>query len=269
MKNIAFIVNPVAGTKTKNRVSKLIRELLDMEHFSPTVVTIEYTGHATQLAQQFAAQGYYAVAAVGNDETVSEVASGLRNTDTALAIVPNEECNNIAKHLDISTRTNRAIEMLNSSEAIKVDYCLVNDTPYFGALTIGYGQTEDTSTSHYQLKAKGIDIDIMANKLCFANASQGFQGTHKISMQDGWIDILLHHKAATKSIIEPELQVSQTPLDNSDSMYISILRTKEILLWRESDTTPIYIDGTKTSMPQELHIKLIEDGLKVLVKKRF
>ena len=54
MKNIAFIVNPVSGTKTKNRITKLIRELLNKELFSPTVVTTEYAGHAKQLAQQFA-----------------------------------------------------------------------------------------------------------------------------------------------------------------------------------------------------------------------
>ena len=71
MKNIAFIVNPISGTKAKNRVTKLIRELLDPQLFSPTVVVTEYAGHATQLAQQFALEGYYAVIAVGGDGTAS------------------------------------------------------------------------------------------------------------------------------------------------------------------------------------------------------
>ena len=56
MKNIAFIVNPIAGPKTKNRITKLIRDILDSQQFSPTVVVTEYAGHATQLAQQFAMQ---------------------------------------------------------------------------------------------------------------------------------------------------------------------------------------------------------------------
>ena len=89
MKNIAFIVNPISGTKAKNRVAKLIRELLDAEQFSPTVVVTEYAGHATQLAQQFALEGYYAVVAVGGDGTVNEVANGLIGTNTALGIIPN------------------------------------------------------------------------------------------------------------------------------------------------------------------------------------
>ena len=63
MRNIAFIVNPISGTKAKSRVAKLIRELLDTQQFAPTVVVTEYAGHATQLAQQFAMQDYYAVVA--------------------------------------------------------------------------------------------------------------------------------------------------------------------------------------------------------------
>ena len=103
MKNIAFIVNPISGTKTKNRLAKLIRELLDPQQFAPTVVVTEYAGHATQLAQQFAMQDYYAVIAVGGDGTVNEVASGLIGTNTALGIIPNGSGNGFARHLDIST----------------------------------------------------------------------------------------------------------------------------------------------------------------------
>ena len=138
MKNIAFIVNPISGTKTKNRLAKLIRELLDPVQFSPTVVVTEYAGHATQLAQQFAAQDYYAVVAVGGDGTVNEVASGLIGTNTALGIIPNGSGNGFARHLDISTRMNRAIEMLNSSEVISVDYGMVNDIPFFSTFGVGF-----------------------------------------------------------------------------------------------------------------------------------
>ena len=138
MKNIAFIVNPISGTKAKNRVGKLIRELLDLQQFSPTVVVTEYAGHATQLAQHFALEGYYAVVAVGGDGTVNEVASGLIGSNTALGILPNGSGNGFARHLDISTRMNRAIEMLNSSEVINVDYGMVNNQPFFSTCGVGF-----------------------------------------------------------------------------------------------------------------------------------
>jgi hypothetical protein len=31
----------------------------------------------------------------------------------------------------------------------------------------------------------------------------------------------------------------------------------------------MHIDGTPVMMPAELHVKIVEEGLKVLVKKRF
>ena len=138
MKKIAFIVNPVSGPKTKNRITKLIRELLNKELFSPTVVVTEYAGHATQLAQQFALEGYYAVIAVGGDGTINEVGKGLCGTNTALGIIPNGSGNGFARHLEISTRMNRAVEMLNNSEVISVDYCTVNDIPFFSTFGVGF-----------------------------------------------------------------------------------------------------------------------------------
>ena len=217
MKNIAFIVNPISGTKAKNRVGKLIRELLDPTQFAPTVVVTEYAGHATQLAEQFAKQDYYAVVAVGGDGTVNEVASGLIGSKTALGIVPNGSGNGFARHLDISTRMNRAIEMLNSSEAIRVDYGMVNEKPFFSTCGVGFDAVvaeKFSETSRglkgyvetifkdlfqykpetYELKGEGVDMTTTAFLVNFANAGQwGYDAyiAPKASVQDGWLDVAI------------------------------------------------------------------------------
>ena len=217
MKNIAFIVNPVSGTKTKNRITKLIRELLNKELFSPTVVTTEYAGHATQLAQQFALEGYYAVIAVGGDGTINEVGKGLCGTNTALGIIPNGSGNGFARHLEISTRMNRAVEMLNNSEVISVDYCTVNDIPFFSTFGVGFDAlvAQDFSNTsrglkgyiesilkdifqykpeQYHLQGEGIDLTTSAFLINFANASQwGYDAciAPKASLQDGWMDVAI------------------------------------------------------------------------------
>lgn len=293
MKNIAFIVNPISGFKTKNRISKLIRELLDKERFSPTVVVTEYAGHATQLAQQFALEGYYAVIAVGGDGTVNEVASGLCGTDTALGIVPNGSGNGFARHLDISTRMNRAVEMLNCSEVIKVDYCTVNDYPFFSTFGVGFDAVvaqDFSSTSRglkgyiesilkdifqyrpeqYHLRGEGIDLTTSAFLINFANASQwGYDAciAPKASIQDGWMDIAIVSEFPL--IKAPGLAWQLFTKSIDENHYMHTIRAKEIMLVRENESSPVHIDGTPTQMAKELHIKLVEDGLKVLVKKRF
>lgn len=293
MKNIAFIVNPIAGIKTKNRVSKLIRELLDTEQYSPSIVVTEYAGHATQLAHQFALEGYYAVIAVGGDGTVNEVASGLRDTNTALGVVPNGSGNGFARHLDISTRMNRAVEMLNYSEVIKVDYCTVNDYPFFSTFGVGFDAVvaqDFSSTSRglkgyiesilkdifqykpeqYHLRGEGIDLTTSAFLINFANASQwGYDAciAPKASIQDGWMDIAIVSEFPL--IKAPGLAWQLFTKSIDENHYMHTIRAKEIMLVRENESSPIHIDGTPTQMAKDLHIKIVEEGLKVLVKKRF
>ncbi|MBQ5625645.1 MAG: YegS/Rv2252/BmrU family lipid kinase [Paludibacteraceae bacterium] len=292
MKNIAFIVNPISGTKAKNRVGKLIRELLDLQQFAPTVVVTEYAGHATQLAQQFAMQEYYAVVAVGGDGTVNEVASGLIGSNTALGIIPNGSGNGFARHLDISTRMNRAIEMLNSSEVINVDYGMVNDKPFFSTCGVGFDAVvaEKFSDSErglkgyvqtifkdlfqykpesYHLKGQDIDMTTTAFLVNFANASQwGYDAyiAPKASIQDGWLDVAVVSEFPMVAAAGLALSLFTKNID--EKLHMNTLRTKELTLTRESEGVA-HIDGTPITMPAELHVRIVEDGLKVLVKKRF
>ena len=293
MKNIAFIVNPVSGTKTKNRITKLIRELLNKELFSPTVVTTEYAGHATQLAQQFALEGYYAVIAVGGDGTINEVGKGLCGTNTALGIIPNGSGNGFARHLEISTRMNRAVEMLNNSEVISVDYCTVNDIPFFSTFGVGFDAlvAQDFSNTsrglkgyiesilkdifqykpeQYHLQGEGIDLTTSAFLINFANASQwGYDAciAPKASLQDGWMDVAIVSEFPL--IKAPELAWQLFTKSIDENHYMHTIRAKEIMLERKNESSPVHIDGTPTQMAKDLHIKIVEDGLKVLVKKRF
>lgn len=292
MKNIAFIVNPVSGTKAKNRVAKLIRELLDPQLFAPTVVVTEYAGHATQLAQQFAMQDYYAVVAVGGDGTVNEVATGLIGTNTALGIIPNGSGNGFARHLEISTRMNRAIEMLNSSEVINVDYGMVNNIPFFSTCGVGFDAVvaQDFSDSSrgfkgylqsifkdlfqykpetYHITGNGIDQTTTAFLVNFANAGQwGYDAyiAPKASVQDGWLDVAIVSEFPMVAAAGLALSLFTKNID--EKLYMTTIRTKELTLTRNSDG-PMHIDGTPMTMPAELHVKIVEDGLKVLVKKRF
>lgn len=293
MKNIAFIVNPISGTKAKNRVTKLIRDLLDPQLFSPTVVVTEYAGHATQLAQQFALEGYYAVIAVGGDGTVNEVANGLVGTNTALGIVPNGSGNGFARHLDISTRMNRAIEMLNSSEVISVDYGMVNDKRFFSTCGVGFdalvavqfneGKSRGLKTyvqntlqslfnykpETYHIFGEDIDVTTEAFLITFANAGQwGYDAyiAPKASVQDGLMDIAIVNKFPLSAA--PKLALNLFTHNIDENFYMNTVRSKAITLVREN-AGAIHIDGDPFEMPAELNIKIVADGLKVLVKKRF
>ena len=69
MKNIAFIINPISGSRetqnAKKRLPKLIMQTLDSTQWLPNIAFTEYAGHATELAHQYARMGFDAVVAVG------------------------------------------------------------------------------------------------------------------------------------------------------------------------------------------------------------
>ena len=214
-------------------------------------------------------------------------------TNTALGIVPNGSGNGFARHLDISTRMNRAIEMLNSSEVISVDYGMVNDKKFFSTCGVGFdalvavqfneGKSRGLKTyvqntlqslfnykpETYHIFGEDIDVTTEAFLITFANAGQwGYDAyiAPKASVQDGLMDIAIVNKFPLSAA--PKLALNLFTHNIDENFYMNTVRSKSITLVREN-AGAIHIDGDPFEMPAELHIKIVADGLKVLVKKRF
>ncbi len=294
MKNIAFIINPISGTQNKRKLPKLIEQTLDKEQWLANIEFTERAGHARELASQYAKMGFHAVVAVGGDGTVNEVACGLRDTDTAMGIIPMGSGNGFARHLNIPMRSAGAIEMLNHSEVIEADYGLANDRVFVTTCGTGFDalvayqfatagsrgfQTyvkkimQDVLTykpETYRITdGKDIDIEHKAFLLTFANANQwgnkAYIAPHA-SIQDGKMDICMLSSSAILGA--PALAVSLFTKTIDKSMFMDTLQARDITLYRESES-PFHIDGDPVSMPRQIRIRMVENGLKVLVAKRF
>ena len=297
MKNIAFIINPISGSKetqnTKRKLPKLIMQTLDMEQWLPNIVFTEYAGHATDLAHQYARMGFDAVVAVGGDGTVNEVARGLRDTNTALGILPMGSGNGFARHLNIPIRPQKAIEMINHSEPINVDYGLANGRLFVSTCGTGFDAVvadqfagskkrgfttylrsimKDIFSYHsqtYHIVGDGIDVTHKAFLITFANANQwGYEAiiAPKASVQDGQMDIMLMSSNAILGGASLALRLFAGNID--DSYFMNTIRAKEVTLERE-EVAPFHIDGDPVEMDKDIHIKIVADGLRVLVEKRF
>ena len=293
MKNIAFIINPISGTQNKKKLPKQIQQLLDQKQWLPNIVFTERAGHATELAQQFARMGFDAVAAVGGDGTVNEVARGLRDSETAMGILPMGSGNGFARHIGIPVQTSRAIEMLNRCEPIRADYGLANDRLFVSTCGTGFdalianqfaGSTKRGFKTYfenivkdaltykaqtYHLVGEGIDVTHKAFLITFANASQwGYEAyiAPKASIQDGKMDICIMSSSALLGAPGLALRLFTKSIDNS--LFMDTIRTREITLERE-EAAPFHIDGDPVEMPKDIHIRIVPDGLKVLAEKRF
>jgi diacylglycerol kinase (ATP) len=136
---VLFIVNPKSGsTSGRVDVPALLEMGLDKNKIAYTLVETQYPGHATELARQAVAAGIRVVCAVGGDGTVNEVARGLVNSDTALAILPRGSGNGLARHLNIPMNLSHAIGIINGGHRSRIDSCLINDRPFFCTAGIGF-----------------------------------------------------------------------------------------------------------------------------------
>lgn len=302
MKNIAFIINPISGSKetqnAKKKLPKLIMQELDQEQWLPNISFTEYAGHATELAYQYARMGFDAVIAVGGDGTVNEVARGLvkggsGERKTALGIIPMGSGNGFARHLNIPIKPQKAIEMINHSEPISVDYGLANGKLFVSTCGTGFdalvadnfaGSNKRGFMTYlqsvlkeafayqpqtYHIVGDGLDVTHKAFLITFANANQwGYEAliAPKASVQDGKMDIMFMSSHAILGSASLALRLFAGSID--DSHFMDTIRAKEITLERES-AAPFHIDGDPVEIEKDIHIRIVADGLRVLVEKRF
>lgn len=293
MKNIAFIINPISGGVNKRKLPKQIEKELDHSRWLENIVFTEYAGHATELARQFATMGFDAVVAVGGDGTVNEVVCGVRDTKTALGVIPTGSGNGFARHIGMSLRISRAIEQINHGEAIKADYGLVNGHPFVCTCGIGfdaliadrfanagargmktYMQSILRDLFSYQpetyiIKGDDVELNPQAFLVTFANANQWGNDAFiapKASIQDGKMDIAVLSKFPL--IAAPSLAFNLFTKRIDTDKFMNTIQTKQVTVIREKEG-PMHVDGEPIQMPRELTIQIVEDGLRVLVEKRF
>jgi YegS/Rv2252/BmrU family lipid kinase len=142
-----LITNPRSGRGGID-LSQVLPVLRD-QGWDVTVRHKEHGGHATELAQEAARDGYDLVIAAGGDGTLSEVVDGLVGTNVAVGVLPGGTVNLWARELGLSMRLRRAALQLAGSERRRVD--------------VGHLRINGRHGRHFFLMAGiGIDGSVMA-----------------------------------------------------------------------------------------------------------
>jgi len=292
-KHIAFVINPISGTSSKNSIPDLIHKELNHHIFEPEIVYTTHRGHGRELSKSFVDAGFDSVVAVGGDGTVNEIARGLIHSNTSLGIIPAGSGNGLARHLAIPVNTKHAIHLLNHSEPIKIDYGIVNEQPFFCTCGTGFDAYVSTEfaksqnrgvmtyiekmitgyfnykSQNYHLVGDGIDLKDKAFVITFANASQWGNNAYiapQASVQDGMLDISIMSSFPIIAIPTLALQLFTKTIDKD--LFMTTLRSNGITLYRD-EPGPFHFDGEPYEEGREVKIKVVPDGLNVLVKKRF
>jgi diacylglycerol kinase (ATP) len=135
---VAIVINPISGVGKQKIVERIALKVLDTTRIQYEIMYTSHAGHLTQLCKEFAAQNYAIVCAVGGDGTMHEAANGLINTNTALCIVPTGSGNGLARHLNISLNTKKALKKINNYTVKQIDCIKINDTYFVNVAGIGF-----------------------------------------------------------------------------------------------------------------------------------
>ena len=284
-----FVYNPISGSHRLIPVMPIIERFVNTDLYDFSIVSTKYRGHATEIAQEYAAKQYDAVIAVGGDGTVNEVGRGLIGTGTALGIIPCGSGNGLARHLGISLDPFKAVKWLDKSIFTDIDYGMIEDHPFF--CTCGVGFDAKVTDAFSKAGTRGLitymesilkEIATYHNetyKLSFDNSSETFKAffitcanadqwgnnafiAPSASLQDGMLDVIAAHPFSVVDAPLIAFQLFNKLIEKNPN--VSVRKCQELTITRQSEG-PAHYDGEPILLGKEIHIKLIKGGLKVLI----
>lgn len=292
MATILFILNPISGTVSKSNIRDLIDRYVDKTRFDCSVCYTEYAGHATEMAHRAAEKGVDVVVAVGGDGTVNEVARGLVNTKSALAIIPCGSGNGLARHLMLPLDVKQAISVINELEIHCLDYGVIDNHPFLCTCGIGFdafiaerfagagkrgmmtylekifkdGLTYEAETYEYSID-DGEPVEKKAWLISCANASQYGNDAYiapNASMKDGLLDIVVMDPVGVQNAVSVNMEMINKTLDKNSN--IQTFKGKSLVIKRKSEGY-VHYDGEPAMAPAEVKIHLVERGINIVVNR--
>ncbi len=255
-----FVMNPISGSIKKSGIAKLIDAYIDKEKYDYKIMYTERAGHATEIARNASDEGYDVVVAVGGDGTINEVGSGLLHSDTIMALLPCGSGNGLARHLSIPVNIKKSIDIINACNVHDLDYCMVNDHPYF--CTCGMGFDAFISQKFAEGKQRGplkyVESVLLeglryhpevytiedesgthrysAYLVSCANASQYGNNAYiapQASMSDGLLDVIVIEPFGFLDAAHVGFDLMNKTLNKSNK--VKTFKTKKVLIHRQHE----------------------------------
>lgn len=287
-----FIVNPISGGFHAIPIRTVLEHEMDSTLYDWSIVETQYAGHAEILAREYAEKGYDAVFAVGGDGTVNEIGRAIAGTDTALGIIPCGSGNGLARHLGISTNPIKAVRKLSKVRIETIDYGIIEDHPFFCTCGIGFDAQVSYKfassksrglltyietvikegikykTEGYSLEVDGKNVEAQAYIITCANAAQWGNNVYiapLASVQDGLLDITI---VTDLNAIEIPVLVAQL-IDGrlAANRNVRMMKCKQVTVRRNSKGVA-HCDGDPIMMGKDLSIRIVHNGLKVIVPNK-
>ncbi len=290
-KRILFIINPVAGVHSKDKIPRCIDKYLNKNQFDYEIIYTKGRGHATQLGTG-AIDKYHIVAIAGGDGSVNEVATSLVGSNVSLAIIPSGSGNGLARHLGYSINIRSTLNIINGYNVKKIDVCKINDTYFFSLTGIGFDayvakvfSREETrgfltyawsalksvfsfDAFEFELYSETRKISGNTFMINICNSNQygyNVKVAPYASLFDGLVDVIIINDISKWKL--PILVTQLLAGQHLKSRHITFFRTSQLHI-----KSPAYcylqIDGETVHKEKEFNISVLPQSLNVLVNSK-
>lgn len=148
---IQVIANPASGQAEP--VLATLNKVFNAQDVAWQIAVTHDKGDGAALAQQALNEGVDLIAAYGGDGTIGDVASGMVNSETPLAILPGGTGNALAKGLGISPDLHAALEQIFSGSVQQIDMAKAADQVFILRADMGIS-TITTRDASQELKER-------------------------------------------------------------------------------------------------------------------
>jgi YegS/Rv2252/BmrU family lipid kinase len=149
-RRLALFLNPAAAGGRAARALPEVRAELDRLRASYRLLDTHSLDHAREQALGAAAEGE-TVVAIGGDGLVGTLAGALKDTDTALGIVPGGRGNDFARVLGIPSEPRLAARLVVEGEERLVDVGDVDGRTFVGIASVGFDSMANETANETRL----------------------------------------------------------------------------------------------------------------------
>ena len=296
-RNILFLVNPISGTRTKEKIIAFIAKKLDAANISFSIDYTNATGNYTTLKEQVVAKRITDIVIVGGDGSVNQVVQAFAEMRLRFGILPVGSGNGLARAAGIPTKIKRALQVIVEGNTMPVDAFTINDT--FSCMLSGLGfdaqvahnfarkakrglfnYTKESLLHFFKAQPYGFEIKLPefsfftdAFLISIANSNQ-FGNNVTIAPQaklnDGLLDVIVVQKMHKVKL--PYAILKQLSGNNKMQQLVEDMKHKNIVYFQTPSLeisnlklAPLHIDGEAVASAQHLVIKVLPNYFTLFV----
>lgn len=293
-KNIQFIINPVSGISRP--ILQPLTKALQAAPWQWDIAVTKKAEEATELTQKAINAKVDAVAVVGGDGTVMEVASQLVGTEIPLIILPTGSANILAVETGIPTNFLKVLEFVYKSryKIRKIDmgkigshYFLLRLSSGFEAEIVkaadrslkskvgwlayafsGFKALLSTKPTVYQFNLDGKEVECEGVSYVIANSGNiglpGISFSPKIKVDDGLLDVLIIRAADLKRLFAA---VAEKRDQDIVSEFFQHWQVRNVSV-KANPTQTIQCDG-EIWHERNINIEIVPQALNIVVPRRY